>query len=469
MQSRPAFELPYTEISNTNLAGKNEVAVEFSLPAEGDETGTNGHLGGARSRGKKAGGARDQLVEMRFYIPGTATKAETVEDGEEAADGEDTEEQNAANLFYDTLLEKAEIGEVAGDTYATFLDILHLTPRGRFDLDMYESSFRLRGKTYDYKIQYDSIKKFLLLPKPDDMHTLITIGLDPPLRQGQTRYPFLVMQFKRDEEVSIDLNMTEEVLEEKYKGKLSPHYESPTYTVISQVFRGLTGKKIITPSREFLSHHQQSGVKCSVKANEGHLFCLDKSFMFVPKPATYISFDNIQVITMSRVGGAVSASRTFDITITLKNGGGDQQFSNINREEQQPLEDFFRAKNLKIKNEMADDVSYAPIFARIYTPNVPKSGALLAAALQDDDLASSEDEVVAAARGSADEDDESVDEDFQADSESDVAEEYDSAHESSGSGTDAEMADADGDADEDAEEDTKAKVERPKKKAKTGK
>ena len=79
------------------------------------------------------------------------------------------------------------------------------------------------------------------------------------------------------------------------------------------------------------SHHQQSGVKCSIKANEGHLFCLDKSFMFVPKPATYIAFDNIAVIVMSRVGGAVSASRTFDITITMKGGAGEHQFSNINR------------------------------------------------------------------------------------------------------------------------------------------
>jgi structure-specific recognition protein 1 len=26
-------------------------------------------------------------------------------------------------------MEKAEIGEVAGDTFATFLDVLHLTPR----------------------------------------------------------------------------------------------------------------------------------------------------------------------------------------------------------------------------------------------------------------------------------------------------------------------------------------------------
>ena len=121
------------------------------------------------------------------------------------------------------------------------------------------------------------------------------------------------------------------MLEGKYKDKLMPHYEQPQHMVVAQVFRGLTGKRVVTPSKDFSSHHQQSGVKCSIKANEGHLFCLDKSFMFVPKPATYISFDTISVIVMSRVGGAISASRTFDITITTKNAGGEHQFSNINR------------------------------------------------------------------------------------------------------------------------------------------
>lgn len=51
----------------------------------------------------------------------------------------------------------------------------------------------------------------------------------------------------------------------------------------------------------------------------------------MPKPASYISFDNIAMIVMSRIGGAVSASRTFDITITTKGGGVEHQFSNINR------------------------------------------------------------------------------------------------------------------------------------------
>lgn len=138
VQNRPAFEIPYSEISNTNLAGKNEVAVDLSLPAGGDDPGTNGHLGGARRRGRKSGAGKDQLVELRFYIPGTTTKKEVDEDGEDkSANGsEDEEQQNAANLFYETLMDKAEIGEVAGDTFATFLDVLHLTPRSVMTLHM---------------------------------------------------------------------------------------------------------------------------------------------------------------------------------------------------------------------------------------------------------------------------------------------------------------------------------------------
>lgn len=120
-------------------------------------------------------------------------------------------------------------------------------------------------------------------------------------------------------------------MQSRYKDKLQPHYEEPIHQVITKVFRGLSGKKVVMPSKDFVSHHGHSGVKCSIKANEGLLFCLDKSFMFVPKPATYIQIENISVIKMSRVGGAISASRTFDITMTLKNGMGEHQFSNINR------------------------------------------------------------------------------------------------------------------------------------------
>ncbi|KKF95249.1 FACT complex subunit pob-3 [Ceratocystis platani] len=437
VQNRPAFEIPYSEISNTNLAGRNEISVEMSLPADGEDNGASNKLGGARSTGKKAGAGKDQLVEMRFYVPGMASLKKVGEDGEEL---EETEEKSAAALFYDTLMEKAEIGETAGDTIATFLEVLHLTPRGRFDIDMYDSSFRLRGKSYDYKIKYDSIKKFMVLP-PDETHCMLCLGLDPPLRQGQTRYPFVVMQFNKEEETTIDLNISEEDLKTKYQDRLVGHYEQPLHQVVTYLFKGLGRKKISTPAKSFLTHRQSQGIKCSIKASEGHLFLLEKAFMFVPKPATYVTYEQTQSVTFSRVEGAMSALSTFDITVHMKNAGS-WQFSNINREDLKALETFFRLKGLRVKNEIDEDAKMAAAAVRA-------------------ELSDSDGEMVPnrADRGSADEDEESVDEDFEAESESEVAEEFDSEHESSGSGS--------GESDvEDDDDDEGAKDEPPAKKKK---
>lgn len=177
--------------------------------------------------------------------------------------------------------------------------------------------------------------------------------------------------------------------------------------------------------------------------------------MFVPKPATYIAYEQTQSITFSRVGGAVSTLSTFDITVLLKGGAGSSQFSNINREDLKALETFFKLKGLRVKNEIDEDAN------------------LLAAAMRDQDMDDSDDDVVAnkADRGSADEDEESVDEDFNADSDSDVAEEFDSAHESDGSGSESGGDDSGVDEDEedmDDEDDEEDEDERPKKKKKTG-
>lgn len=173
--------------------------------------------------------------------------------------------------------------------------------------------------------------------------------------------------------------------------------------------------------------------------------------MFVPKPATYIAYEQTQSVTFSRVGGAVSTLSTFDITVVMKNGAGSSQFSNINREDLKALEAFFKLKGLRVKNEIDEDAN------------------MLAAALREQDMDDSDDEVVAnkADRGSADEDEESVDEDFRADSDSDVAEEFDSDHESSGSGSAESDVDED-EVDEDEEEGQEEDEERPKKKKKTG-
>ena len=41
---------------------------------------------------------------------------------------------------------------------------------------MFPTFLRLRGKTYDYKIMYNSITRIFLLPKPDELHVQLVVS-----------------------------------------------------------------------------------------------------------------------------------------------------------------------------------------------------------------------------------------------------------------------------------------------------
>lgn len=416
--NKPTFEIPYSEISNSNLTGKNEVAVE---------------LNGATD--DKAG---DELVEMRFYIPGTIeneTKTVVKDEKGEDKEEENTEEVSAAAVFYDQLKDKADIGQVAGEAIVSFADVLFLTPRGRYDIDMYPTSLRLRGKTYDYKIQYKQIERIFSLPKPDDVHHLVVLQIDPPLRQGQTKYPFLVLQFSREEETELELNLAEDIYNKTYKDRLKKTYDSQTHLVVSHCLKGLTERRLIVPG-SFQSRFLQAGVSCSLKASEGYLYPLDRCFLFVTKPTVYIPYTEVSSVTMSRTSTGVSASRTFDLEVNLRGSNQSHIFANIDKEEQETIERYCQDKGLRIKNEEK------------------LAKAMLAKAMTGDD--DDDDDDADVDMGSAGED-ESDDGDFGSGSDSDVAEEFDS--DASASDSDTEMADGDGNGDEDSRP--------PKKKAKT--
>lgn len=401
VNNKPAFELPYSEISNSNLTGKNEVAVELNLDNNHNKTG-------------------DELVEMRFYIPGVLENENTVkketENGEVKQEvEEEPEEVSAATVFYEQLKDKADIGQGSGEAIVSFGDILFLTPRGRYDIDMYPTSLRLRGKTYDYKIQYKQIERIFSLPKPDEAHHLLVLQIDPPLRQGQTRYPFLVIQFSKEEEIELELNVSDEEYEQKYKDRLKRTYDAPIHLVMSHCFKGLTERRLIVPGA-FQSRQLQPGISCSLKASEGYLYPLDRCFLFVTKPTIYIPYSEVSNITMSRTGGGVSASRTFDLEVNLRGSGQPHVFGNIDREEQEVIESFCSQKGIKVRNEEK--------LAR----------AMLAKAINEQDDDDDEDVDMGSAG-----DEESEDDDFQSGSESDVAEEFDS------NASESENSDDDGD------------------------
>jgi structure-specific recognition protein 1 len=206
VQQRVAFEIPLSAVSNSNMAGKNEVALDFNPPPVL-----------APLAGVKPERPADELVEMRFYIPqrSTGKKSRTGsqaggsedEDDEDEVDPEDLaydsdgNEISAAEIFHKTIMDQAELGEQAGDAIASFTDVSVVTPRsvhggyswdcwaqlmccswvvvacrGRYDIEMHEEHLRLHGKTYDYKVLYKHIHRQFLLPRADQMYQQLIVS-----------------------------------------------------------------------------------------------------------------------------------------------------------------------------------------------------------------------------------------------------------------------------------------------------
>ncbi|KAJ3323186.1 FACT complex subunit [Blyttiomyces sp. JEL0837] len=370
VHDKTAFEIPLTDVANTAPVGKNEVSIEFVSPSNTE--GPDGSITRTRMR-------EDALVEIHFYLPGMAMQSqidetggkkvlkdkdavkegkEGQEEGEIADEEEDVvldddgEAVTAAAIFCETIKSRADVSATQGDSIVTFADLLCLTPRGRFELDMGATSFRIRGKSNDYKILFKSIRNMFLLPKPDDLHYMFIMQLDPPVRQGQTRYPFLVFQFDRDEEIDATLRLEDDVLQTQYEGRLRKDYDGLIYIVVSEIFKGLTNMKVITPSGTYKSSQGQPGLKCSLKAHEAFLYPLEKHFLSFPKPTTLIPYSEVSVVTFARVNAAANTTRTFEVRI--KTAGGETTYSSIPREEYEALEEFCRSKKMKVTAELGD-------------------------------------------------------------------------------------------------------------------
>ena len=121
VQGRPTFELPLSTVANSNIAGKNEVALEFN-PIPPPPSDTKNPL--AR--------APDELIEMRFYVPGKSMKSRESDAGSDEAEtdlDEDGNEISAAEAMHNIIKERADIGAVIGDSIVVFEDVLILTPR----------------------------------------------------------------------------------------------------------------------------------------------------------------------------------------------------------------------------------------------------------------------------------------------------------------------------------------------------
>jgi len=298
------FEIPLTYV-NQCIAGKNEATLEFHL---NDDAPVN-------------------LSEMRFFIPGTELA------------GDDPVE-----AFKEKVMQRASVVTTAGDAITILRGISCLSPRGKYDITIYPTYFSLHGKTYDFKIPASTVMRLFLLPHKDQRQMHFCVNLDPPIKQGQTRYHFLVFNFKVDEEEEIELPFTDEEVKEKFDGKLEREISGPTYEVLAKVINAVVNKKITKPG-SFIGYNGTPALTCSHKAASGFVYPLERGMIFIYKPPIYLRYDEIRNVSFERSGGS---TRSFDISVLTNNDIG-YTFSSIEKNEYQKLYDYFKNKKITVK------------------------------------------------------------------------------------------------------------------------
>ena len=331
------MSIDLAEVSQCVLPGNNRNEIEVQFP-ESDtvEAGT------------------DQLVGLRFYVPPDPDA--------------DPSDPSPAELLQQRIMKTANIRKTTGDVIVQFDESqgTFLTPRGRYVIELYDQFFRMRGNKYDYKIKYDDISRLFLLPKPDEVHMAFVISLDKPIRQGQQRYQHLVLQTTK-EQSEVTVNLDEETLQKEYNGDLQPVMHGSLSNLIAKTFKVICQKKVFIPGK-FANANQQACVKCALRANEGHLYPLEKQFIFIHKPPVLIRFDEVESVEFQRYAGGQGSTRNFDLCVTLKSGSPTKEyiFSGIDRSDYTGLYNFLSTKRIRIKNlegvGLEDAVPQAPVY-----------------------------------------------------------------------------------------------------------
>jgi structure-specific recognition protein 1 len=115
-----------------------------------------------------------------------------------------------------------------------------------------------------------------------------------------------------------------------------------------------TKRKVVRPKVTGFRGEQEDkfkSIRCSLKANDGYLYPLDKCFFFICNKPVQLDFERIGSLEFNRVdkGASAQAARTFDITIHMRDGT-NHQFVNLQRSDYKELFNFLTSKSIKIRN-----------------------------------------------------------------------------------------------------------------------
>lgn len=320
---KPAFRLACGEVAGVSQTGRTDVLLEFGV--------------------EEGGGEKDALLELSFHVPVTSATHAPPPAAEDVGD-DAPPPPLPAKVLAEALLAKASVGPVTGTPIAAFADVNALTPRGRMTIELHATGMRLAVTAGEFKVQYKSIqnKRLFVLPRPAAPTTLAVLQVDPPLRRGAMAYPYLVLQFSTDGLTDVDPDWPSDMTPPPGI-TLEPRYSGAEADVFARVLKAVAGLKL-TRQGSFASPLGGAAVRCVHKADDGHLYPLEKAFFFLPKPAIFIAHTDVAEVEFER-----GEARTFDLRITTKSDAS-HRFTGLARAEYDNLLAFLTAKQLPINS-----------------------------------------------------------------------------------------------------------------------
>ena len=335
--SKNWFQIPFNSLSNIQQGtNKNEITLEFNKDDDNNKDSA--------------------ICEIRLFIPDQDIKKEKEKNKEKNEENNEEQEEDEeeykikktrGELLKEELIKLAGIGSISG-SIAHIPEIQTVTPRGKFDIYFLKNSLKIHGQSHNYKTDIKNIEKVFLVPKVDGHFSYLILRLKSPLTQGNTSYPFVIFQIKTENEIKVDLQIPEDDEEIKKKLEdLSNPLEGKTVDVIATLFKVIVNKYLIIPTNNFI-FSKGPFIKCSYKANDGVLYFLEKSMLFAHKPVLDISHESIKEIDLARIHESGMQQRSFDMTIKLKKES--YQFSGLDREEMDKLQEYIKAKKIKLNS-----------------------------------------------------------------------------------------------------------------------
>ena len=235
--------------------------------------------------------------------------------------------------IYRHIVERAKIGEFAGESIATMLDVNLAVPRGKYTVDFYQKSIRFHGITFNYNVEYRNITKGFILPMTNEAQVSIVLQLnkDRPIYQGQTVYRYIVIQIKKEIAVDIKTKVNPELLEKApHLSELQQDYTGPQFQVFVDLLHATASINLIQPGNHFKSKQSQPCLKANIKAQPGWLYMLKQSIIFIPKPVLYFRVEDIYATEFHRIN---AASKQFDLKVSIKDEKKEVEFMGIERAE----------------------------------------------------------------------------------------------------------------------------------------